>query len=157
MVQLYYHGKNAGKVQITIRGAQASNPYGQQNGMPNTYGQQNGIPNNLIVGLAQGNNSWQQNTGWGGQTNTNWGGQNNGWGGQGMQPAQMGGNSFNPQFNPYAPQSNPGYVPNQPMMPVIPPQPSQPMMPVMPPQPPPQAQWGNLNNNNGWGDFNPSP
>lgn len=133
MVQLYYHGKNAGKVQITLR----------SEGGNNSYGQQNGIPNNLIVGLAQGNNSWQQNTGWGGQTNTNWGGQNNGWGGQGMQPAPMGGNSF----NPYAPQPNPSYVPNQPMMPVIPPQPPQ----------PPQPQWGNVNNNNGWGDFNPSP
>lgn len=130
MVQLYYKGKNAGKVQILVKGVGANNqnPYGQQ---PNV------IPNNLITGIAQGNTAWQPQTNTWGQGN-NWGGQGNSWGGQGIQPGLNGGNSFNPQYNPYAPQTNPNLIP--------------PQSPVVPP-----AQWGNVNNNNGWGDFNPSP
>jgi hypothetical protein len=109
MVQLYYKGKNAGKVQIMVRGIGATNVYPQQ---PNS------IPFGAITGIA--NNSWGQPNGWQGQPQTG---------------------GFNPQYNPYPPQSNP-YMPTQ---------------PVMPQQPQQTTQWGNLNNNNGWGDFNPSP
>jgi len=110
-VQLFYHGKSAGKVQLFIRGLGT-------NTNNNNYGMQPNVMPNLMPGM-QAINTWGQNAGWAGQP---------------MQNEQWR-NNVNPQVNPYSvqPQVNPNYMGNQ-----------------MP------SQWGNLNTNNGWGNFQPS-
>ena len=114
-MQLFYHGKSAGKVQLFIRGMGS----GSTN---NNFGVQPNVMPNLLPGV-QAINSYGQSAGWGGQP---------------MQNGQWG-NNVNPQVNPYGvqpqPPVNPNYMGNQ-----------------MP------NQWGNLNTNNGWGNFNqPQP